>query len=282
MKVNKIEIETLIDSGAYASLIDENYIKILKIENKYIWPDVTTLFDVNKREIETKGRVHLLVNLFGVEMLQEFNIVTGLSRKCILGRDAMARHGIVINGRKRTVYLEDDEGLIHVERPINRPGENEYSLSMDVTVPDNEKRVMTNLNAELNQGTIKKSIKFEPGSSRFVTARLSQPLQEDTACYAIAADGLPEELYVQEALVLVNDKNEISIHVTNRSDQTIQLMRKTVVTHAEPVDVCALGSNDDAKIKDGCRIKNFAQLTALSRTTHNILKNSLWTKTVKN
>ena len=257
MRVNKIEIETLIDSGAFASLIDENYIKILKIENKYIWPDVTTLFDVNKREIETKGRVHLLINLFGVDLLQEFNIVTGLSRDCILGRDAMARHGIVVNGRKMTVYLEDDEGSICNERPINRPGKSEYSLSMDVTVPKNKKRVMTKLNAELNQGTIKKSIKFEPGSSRFVSARLSQPLQEDTACYAIAADDLPEELYIQEALVLVNEKNEIDIHVSNRSDQTIQLMRKTVVTHVEPVDVCALGSNDAAKIKDGCRINHF-------------------------
>ena len=48
MRVNKIEIETLIDSGAFASLIDENYIKILKIENKYIWPDVTTLFFLSR------------------------------------------------------------------------------------------------------------------------------------------------------------------------------------------------------------------------------------------
>ncbi|HEY9322495.1 MAG TPA: hypothetical protein VIO82_02065, partial [Candidatus Methylopumilus sp.] len=168
----------------------------------------------------------------------------------------MARHGIVVNGRRTVHHLEDDEGSIRNERPINRPGKSEYSLSMVVTVPKNKKRVMTNLNAELNQGTIRKSIKFEPGSSRFVSARLSQPLQEDKACYAIAADDLPEELHIQEALVLVNEKNEIDIHASNRSDQTIQLMRKTVVTHVEPVDVYALRSNDAEEIKDGCTIKN--------------------------
>ena len=240
--VDKLEVMALIDSGASTSIIDKQYIEQLGIKDKYICKDHTTLLRaVNKKEIDIQGRVYLLLNLLGTEILQVFKIVSGLTEKCILGRDAIIKHGIVINGRKKTVYLESEEEANSVEQTMGKIEEGDYNLTIGLTFPVNQKKLIIanpKTEIELNQGIIRKSVKFEPGCSRIILVRLSQPLEGNTACYVTAAYALPEELYLQESVVLVNEKNEIPTHITNRSDRMMRLERRTAVANVELINIC--------------------------------------------
>ncbi|EFX75207.1 hypothetical protein DAPPUDRAFT_323389 [Daphnia pulex] len=67
------------------------------------------LYDVDDKKLNTFGQVILPIYYGDVRFFQNFVISDGISEDCILGWDAIRKHGFTINGENQSIYLAREE-----------------------------------------------------------------------------------------------------------------------------------------------------------------------------
>ena len=67
------------------------------------------LYDVHDKKLNTFGQVILPIYYGDVRLFQNFVISDGISEDCILGWDAIRKHGFTINGENQSIYLAREE-----------------------------------------------------------------------------------------------------------------------------------------------------------------------------
>ena len=104
--INNKQVLALVDTGAVKSLINGNTIDKLNINN--IRQCETKLYDVNKNQLKTKGQTILKLQIENEVYEQNFIIADEISDECILGSDAIINLGIIIDGKRQKIYVEQN------------------------------------------------------------------------------------------------------------------------------------------------------------------------------
>ena len=107
ISINAIETTMKVDSGADRSLLDDDLVVSIR-DGEPILPNTFALEDINGEPVESKGNIDLKLDFKGTAIEQNFFITKGLTLKAVLGKDALVKHGIVINGRRQSVYIEPE------------------------------------------------------------------------------------------------------------------------------------------------------------------------------
>ena len=107
MNINSIETKMKVDSGADRSLLDDDLVVSIR-DGEPILPNTFALEDINGEPVESSGNIDLKIDFKGAPIEQNFFITKGLTLKAVLGKDALVKHGIVINGRRQSVYIEPE------------------------------------------------------------------------------------------------------------------------------------------------------------------------------
>ena len=66
------------------------------------------LYDVHDKKLNTFGQVTLPIIYGETLLLQNFVISDGISEECILGWDAIRKHGFTIDGENQSIYLANE------------------------------------------------------------------------------------------------------------------------------------------------------------------------------
>ncbi len=76
------------------------------------------LYDVHNKKLNTLGKVTLPIRYGKSMLMQEFIITDGISEECILGWDAIRKHGFTIDGETNSIYLAKETlGQAHFRAP---------------------------------------------------------------------------------------------------------------------------------------------------------------------
>jgi hypothetical protein len=76
------------------------------------------LYDVHYKKLNTLGKVTLPIQYGKSMLMQEFIITDGISEECILGWDAIRKHGFTIDGETNSIYLAKETlGQAHFRAP---------------------------------------------------------------------------------------------------------------------------------------------------------------------
>ena len=192
-------VEALADSGAFRSLLHEKVLNRLGIGHHELERAGVHLRSANNGIIKTLGAVTLdLVMNDHARFRQRFIIVAAITEDCILGRDALFSHGIIIDGFRQCVYqcLEYQQALTRRELGIG-PGQSK-TISLVTHSPFWDSRERTVL--------------VEP----------------------IVAH---EDIYIQEAVTTTSKEGLITVHVTNTGERAVRFTRKTSLVRICQVEV---------------------------------------------
>ncbi|KAI9549162.1 hypothetical protein GHT06_004912 [Daphnia sinensis] len=110
LKIFQVPLQALFDTGASKSIIHERLFNKLPPRGQVVCSQLEfDLYDVGEKKLHTLGRVTLPVR-YGESLLrQEFIITNGVSEDCILGWDAIQKHGFRLDGEAKSIYLARDE-----------------------------------------------------------------------------------------------------------------------------------------------------------------------------
>lgn len=122
--------EALVDSGATRSLITVELVRKLEVEQNQIGDCGILLEDINKKPIEVVGEVILELNFGDKKLKQSFIIVNGISDSCLIGADAIIRHGIIINGALLKVYMEEPNENLRTQNRVKIAGKSSAILKV--------------------------------------------------------------------------------------------------------------------------------------------------------
>ena len=204
-----LTIEALVDSGAGRSLISYNAFKVMPDEFVKLQPSTIKLVDVHGNPLEIHGKVELKVNFNNVEMPQDFIVTKGITEDIILGVDAIYKHGLVIHGKRKLVYIakEEDETVAAITR--------KYNPSLKT----------------------KKQVKIPARTEAFIEVVRTVQRHEETedTSFIFKAKSFPANVHVSDSLH--NEKRHGIYHICirNQSDQPFYLKRGEIVGNIEPL-----------------------------------------------
>ena len=98
IKMDELQVEALVDSGAARSLLREDIFRKLNITSKIKPLKSLKLFDVQQNELSTLGTVNVTFSIKGKKFLHEFIVTNAIIEEAILGLDAIIKHKIIIEG----------------------------------------------------------------------------------------------------------------------------------------------------------------------------------------
>ena len=132
MKINHRETSFLIDTGAVASCVSEQFAKSLKLKPQ---PSEQTiaLTAANGSKIESLGVIDVELSIQGLTVPFTFFVLRSLSHKAILGNDFLQESGAVIDCAKHSITLYD--GLVQAVLSTARDRYFVLSLVHDVVIP---------------------------------------------------------------------------------------------------------------------------------------------------
>ena len=129
MKINHRETSFLIDTGAVASCVSEQFAKSLKLKPQ---PSDQTiaLIAANGSKIESLGVIDVELSIQGLTVPFTFFVLRSLSHKAILGNDFLQESGAVIDCAKHSITLYD--GL--VQAALSTARDRYFVLSWHMTL----------------------------------------------------------------------------------------------------------------------------------------------------
>ncbi|EFX78936.1 hypothetical protein DAPPUDRAFT_104884 [Daphnia pulex] len=111
-ETNKYQLwlRALFDTGAARSVMHYNLFQSLPQRSRGTCSKLDfDLYDVHDKKLNTFGQVILPLYYGDVRFFQNFVISYGISEDCILGWDAIRKHGFTINGENQSIYLAREE-----------------------------------------------------------------------------------------------------------------------------------------------------------------------------
>ncbi|KZS19683.1 Uncharacterized protein APZ42_013855 [Daphnia magna] len=171
LKIFQVPFQALFDTGASKSIIHERLFKKLS------------------------PRVTLPVG-YGKTILQEEFIVTnGVSEDCILGWDAIQKHGFQLDGETKSIYLaRDGQGPSSIFRVT------------EMTVTAVKKTTLPRQTSLVTVGQLKGSFPYVPPNSAFIFT---------------PSENLPDGIYIKEFIGKVSGDGAYNIIVENHSSQQV-------------------------------------------------------------
>ena len=149
--------------------------------------------------LENLGKINLPVQYGRRTLKQEFIITKGISESCILGRDAILKHGFVLNGQSRTVYLfADGPGQAQVQTPTLI---NKERLNM----PPRSSAICVCAFKRVSEELAYKQFTFTPDEK------------------------LKERLHIEPFIGTSDDRGLTFVEIINQSDCAVELKRKTTL-----------------------------------------------------
>ncbi|KAI9554949.1 hypothetical protein GHT06_020230 [Daphnia sinensis] len=200
-----VDVEPPLKSRQVAKLTAITSESIPRIPLKIFHIPLQALFDTgaSKREkkLQTLGRVTLPVRYGESTLKQEFIITNGVSEDCILGWDAIQKHGFRLDGEARCIYLaRDEQGPLAISK-----------------VPD------------MAITTVKKTTLFRQTSMVIaVQMKGSFPYVPPFTAYMFTPEeNLPAGIYIEEFVGKVSGDGIYNIMVENHSFTEVSIPRNT-------------------------------------------------------
>ncbi|KZS10433.1 Uncharacterized protein APZ42_025100 [Daphnia magna] len=118
LKISQIFLQALFDTGASKSIIHERLFNKLPPSGQVIYSQLDfNLYDVGKKKLHTLGRLTLPVQYGESVLRQELIVTKGVTEDCILGWDAIQKHGFLLHGEAKSIYLaRDEQGPLAISR----------------------------------------------------------------------------------------------------------------------------------------------------------------------
>ena len=129
-RVGGVLVETLLDTGAAASLIDESTYRRTKHRGELMRSDMN-MSQVNGGKIKITGMVDLKVKVGGIDRPHRFYITPGLCNELILGEDWMRQNKVQLDYETNSITV----GGMEVQLGKSRERELPVSLGEDVQIP---------------------------------------------------------------------------------------------------------------------------------------------------
>ncbi|KAK4013423.1 hypothetical protein OUZ56_025977 [Daphnia magna] len=154
-----------------------------------------------ENKLHTLGKVTLPIGYGETILQQEFIVTNGVSEDCILGWDAIQKHGFQLDGETKSIYLaRDGQG----PSSIFRVPEMAVTAVKKTTLPRQTSLVTV--------GQLKGSFPYVPPNSAFIF----------TPC-----GNLPDGIYIEEFIGKVSGDGAYNIIVENHSLQQVTIPRNT-------------------------------------------------------
>ncbi|KAI9554902.1 hypothetical protein GHT06_020180 [Daphnia sinensis] len=161
------------------------------------------LYDVGEKKLHTLGRVTLPVR-YGESLLrQEFIITNGVSEDCILGWDAIQKHGFRLDGEAKSIYLARDE-----QGPLA------ISKVPDMAITTVKKTTLSRQTSMVIAAQVTGSFPYVPPFSAFMFT----PVED-----------LPAGIYIEEFIGNVSGDGTYQIIVENHSLNQVNIPRNTTL-----------------------------------------------------
>jgi hypothetical protein len=101
----QVSFQALFDTGAARSIIHESLFKKSPLQSRDTCSTLDfDLYDVHNKKLNTLGKVTFPIRYGRSTLLQEFIITDGISEGCILGWDAIRKHGFTVDGETNSIY----------------------------------------------------------------------------------------------------------------------------------------------------------------------------------
>nr|CAH0100139.1 unnamed protein product [Daphnia galeata] len=101
--------QALFDTGAARSVMHSKLFQSLPSRSRGACSNLDfDLYDVHDKKFNTFGQVTLPIMYGETLLLQDFVISDGISEECILGWDAIRKHGFTIDGENQSIYLANE------------------------------------------------------------------------------------------------------------------------------------------------------------------------------
>jgi len=142
--VEGIEFSALVDTGAGRSIISESVVELLNGKYTINNSEEVELYDASNNKMNSRGTILLKVRYQDYIMEQEFVIMSKISKSCILGMDAIEKHNFVINGKEKTIYINEVKRDIEIIG-VNRDNEVKREIEIIGINRDNEVKQETEI-----------------------------------------------------------------------------------------------------------------------------------------
>ena len=144
LAVDGIEFSALVDTGAGRSIISESVVELLNGKYTINNSEEVELYDASNNKMNSRGTILLKVRYQDYIMEQEFVIMSKISKICILGMDAIEKHNFVINGKEKTIYINEVKRDIEIIG-VNRDNEVKREIEIIGINRDNEVKQETEI-----------------------------------------------------------------------------------------------------------------------------------------
>ncbi|GMF21075.1 unnamed protein product [Phytophthora fragariaefolia] len=114
--------ELLMDTGAFASLVDKKVLKRLGLSNIPLRPYSRKLKSASGNDMKISGEIDLPLRLGSVEETVPFFVASSLHVDAILGMDVLATFRAVINAEEQTLTLKETREMFRLGvMPVSEP-----------------------------------------------------------------------------------------------------------------------------------------------------------------
>ena len=121
IKIDLIDLkaEALVDSGAARSLIREDIYRQIRVADSIQPLEEIRLFDVQQRELNTLGVIHLSFRYCNRMFIHEFIVTDAIREEVILGLDIIIKHKLNIEGTGNEAIVTQNGGETDRNETIN-------------------------------------------------------------------------------------------------------------------------------------------------------------------
>ncbi|EFX67502.1 hypothetical protein DAPPUDRAFT_115380 [Daphnia pulex] len=203
-KQQHVQKQALFDTGAARSVMHYNLFQSLPQRSRGTCSKLDfDLYDVHDKKLNTFGQVILPIYYGDVRFFQNFVISDGISEDCILGWEAIRKHGFTINGENQSIYLAREE-------PDQQKGTSGSAPEMTITASQQVKILQQSV--MVIQAKMKRSFPYvSPKATVVFTSNKT----------------LPGGLVIRDFVSTVSNDGKYSLLVENHSMHSVCLPRSS-------------------------------------------------------